>query len=73
MGCTGCGKKKKVRSMEYQPFTVMGGYKPGALKDKQIVKRLATFKKLFCKNCEIQVQCDYVQYEKCRKSKKEPL
>ena len=73
MGCAGCGKKKRVRSMEYQEFTVMGGYKPGALKDKQIIKRLATFKKLFCQNCEISTICDYVQYEKCRKSKKEPL
>ena len=71
MGCAPCGKKKKVRSMEYQPFTVMGGY--DNLKDHQIVKRLKTFKKLFCKNCEIQTQCDYVQYEKCRKSKGKPL
>jgi len=71
MGCTGCGKKKRVKSMEYQPFTVMGGY--DNLNTTQITKRLVTFKKLFCKNCEIQVQCDYVQYEKCRKSKGEPL
>jgi len=71
MGCTGCGKKKKVRSMEYQEFTVMGGY--DNLSNKQIVKRLETFKKLFCKNCEIQAQCDYIKYVECRKSKKKPL
>ena len=70
MGCSGCGKKKRAK-MEYQPFTVMGGY--DNLSNHQIIKRLATFKKLFCKNCEISTICDYTQYKKCRESKKKPL
>lgn len=70
MGCAPCGKKKRVK-MEYQPFTVMGGY--DNLNITQITSRLKTFKKLFCKNCEVQTICDYAQYKKCRKDKKEPL
>ena len=71
MGCSGCSKKKIVKGMEKRDFTVMGGY--DNLKPNQIIKRLATFKKLFCKNCEISTVCDYTQYKKCRESKKEPL
>lgn len=70
MGCAPCGKKKKVKSMEYQPFTVMGGY--ANLNIKQITKRLKTFKKLFCKHCEIKDICNYSKYVECRKSKGEP-
>jgi len=73
MGCAPCGRKKKVKNMEYQEFTVMGGYAPGALNITQITKRLKTFKKLLCGNCEMRAQCDYAQYEKCRKSKGKPL
>jgi len=71
MGCAPCGRKKRVKSMEYQEFTVMGGY--DNLNITQITKRLKTFKKLFCENCEIKAQCDYAQYEKCRKSKGKSL
>jgi len=67
MGCTPCGKKKKVKNLVYQPFTVMGDYK--YLNSVQISKRLETFKKLFCEECDNKTRCDYGMYKACRESK----
>jgi len=70
MGCAPCGRKKKAK-MEYQPFTVMGGY--ANLNTTQITKRLETFKKLWCKKCEKKEQCDFAMYKACQESKGKPL
>ena len=71
MGC-GCGKKtKRAKPPIDKPFTVMGNY--GILNSQQITKRLETFKRMYCQNCERREACDYAIYKNCRESKGLPL
>jgi len=60
MGC-GCGSSKRKASAK--PFDVMGGYK--YLNDRQIKKRLETFKRLYCKTCQGRYNCNFESYKKC--------
>lgn len=70
MGC-GCGKKPKRAKPVDRLFTVMGNY--AILDARQIAKRLETFKRMYCQNCEKQEACDYTIYKNCRESKGLPL
>lgn len=75
MACRSCGnrKNKTTKGVAYPKskkirYTVMGNYK--FLKQNQIDKRLETFKRMYCKDCEQRYTCDFKMYNECKKVEK---
>jgi len=65
MACGGCSSKRRTNKVNDVSKNLFGGYK--YLSNKQIEARLASYKRINCKDCDKRYECNYPSFLACKK------